>query len=491
MMGIWLLLAGIPVSAQILTSSPYSRYGIGEINTQSFSAINAMGGSVAAFQPDTAAPFFINIANPASLSGLRLSVFELGGQAQFSRISSASASANKRNINFSYGSLGFPLRRFGGAAFGIMPYSTVGYKITSYTQDINVGQLKYVYNGDGGFNKAFLASGVIPFRKQLPDFFNSLLYDSLVRHHQYAKLARKKVWKQLISELAIGASANYIFGTTNQTTDVILPGSTTYYNTRRRRTAHISDVSFNTGIQTSFTIDHAKQRVTTVYKDSLTGVTTSKDTIVRRTLKQRVRIAFGAYANLPRILSATQSTLIYNYSLDGFGNEQPTDTSLNSINTGGSIRVPLEVGAGFSVKKGERFTFLADAAITKWSDFRYFNSDYAFQNSHRVSVGINYVPNKLAYGTANYIKRAQYRMGFTYSDGFLDLKNSRINNYAITAGLGLPVGIGRFDDIAVVNISAQFGTMGTTTNSLLKENYIRMIIGFTFNKRWFIKYKYD
>jgi hypothetical protein len=26
---------------------------------------------------------------------------------------------------------------------------------------------------------------------------------------------------------------------------------------------------------------------------------------------------------------------------------------------------------------------------------------------------------------------------------------------------------------------------------LLQEDYVRVVLGFTFNKRWFIKYKYD
>ena len=133
-----------------------------------------------------------------------------------------------------------------------------------------------------------------------------------------------------------------------------------------------------------------------------------------------------------------------------------------------------------------------DGAITNWSGFKMFNAPSTdFKNNIRLSAGLNYVPNKIAYGSSNYMKRVQYRIGFTYSDGYLGLKNTGITNYAITAGLGLPVGIGRFDDIAVINISAQFGRLGNVNNNLLREDYARIIIGFTFNKRWFIKYKYD
>ncbi|MBS1636463.1 MAG: hypothetical protein JST26_11150 [Bacteroidetes bacterium] len=488
------LFAGSGFRAQILTSSPYSRYGIGEMNTSNFSHLNAMGGSFSAYQCDTAAPYFINIGNPASLSGLKFSTFEVGGQAQFTRIISATDNLKKTNINFSYGSLGVPLKHFGGMAFGIMPYSTVGYKITSFTTDPYIGTVKYVYNGDGGFNRAFLATGIKPFRNRLANFYKSTLYDSLIRHSNYNNIQRLrhiKFRKELLSELSVGVCGNYMFGSSNQTTDAIYPGSITWYNVRRQRQAHISDVSFNAGIQTDFTISKVKEKQKIDIKDSLNNVIGQRDTVVFRTLKHKVKFAFGAYANLPTLLNGTQNDIIYTYSLDGFGNELPLDTVLNSSGIKGTIRIPLEIGGGFSVKKGEKLTVLVDGGVTNWNQFRYFDTRNTFKNSYRVSTGLNYVPNKFAIRGLTYLQRVQYRVGFTYSNGYLDLKNSLISNYAITAGLGLPVGIGLRDDIAVVNLSAQFGTMGTTANSLLKENYIRVIVGFSFNKRWFIKYKYD
>lgn len=478
------------LQAQILTSSPYSRYGLGEINTQNFAPLNALGGAASAYQCDTTMPCFINIANPAALSGIRFSTFEVGGQAQFSRIFNADASVKKKNINFSYGSLGFPVGKIGGAAFGIMPYSTVGYNITSYSQDPAVGQIKYVYQGDGGFNKAFLGTGLRPLRKQLPKLYSSALYDSLLKAHSWRKAARMKVARQLLSELSLGVTGNYVFGSINQTTDVVLPGSILFYHARRLRTTHVSDLSFNTGLQTAFTIDHLMQKKRLVIKDTVNHTETYLDTVVRRDLKQRVKIGFGVYANLPTLLNATQSTIISSYALDGFGNEIPEDTSLNSSGNRGTIRLPLEIGAGFSVKKGERLTLLADGAITNWSKFRYFGEPNEFKSSYRLGLGALIVPGDPF--SLSYVKSIQYRLGFMYSNGFLDLDNSRINNYAVTVGVGLPVSTKRQGDMYnIVNISAQFGTTGTTNKGLLQEKYIRLVVGFTFNKRWFIKYKYD
>lgn len=459
--------------SQILTSSPYSRYGLGELNLQTFATPVAMGGSFIAYHQDTIAPFFINAANPAGLAGLRLTTLEIGGQAQFTKISNTDAAIKKKNINFSYGSLGFPLKRLGGMAFGIMPYSTVGYNITSKQESSGI-PMTYLFQGDGGINKVFLGAGIKPFRRQSSKFQHSALADTLTKYNEVAKYKRKKFGKQLLSELSVGVTANYLFGTINQVTDVIYPGSIVYYNTKRQRSVQINDFIFNGGLQTHFTIDS-------------TGSNGK-----RRELKQKIKIGVGFFANTPAEISAKQSNIIYNYALDGFGVERPKDTILNSQDVKGTITLPLEMGLGLSIKKGEKLTVLMDAATTNWKGFKYFGTSSSdFKNSFRVSAGLNYVPNKLAFGSSNYIKRIQYRLGLSYSDGYLDLKNTAISNAFISAGLGLPVGIGRFDDIAIVNISAQYGKMGTVSNNLLQEEYVRLVLGFTFNKRWFIKYKYD
>jgi hypothetical protein len=134
-------------------------------------------------------------------------------------------------------------------------------------------------------------------------------------------------------------------------------------------------------------------------------------------------------------------------------------------------------------------TIAADLAYTSWSKFRYIDNKNSLDDSYRVSLGINWTPDKSSIGADDYIKRIQYRIGGSYSNGFLELKNTRIDNYALTVGLGLPVGI--YKSWSMVNISAQFGKMGSINNQLVQERYVRIMVGFTFNDRWFIKYKYD
>lgn len=466
--------------AQILTSSAYSRYGVGELNLPTFAMPSALGGSFIAYHLDsTTTPVFINQANPAGLAGLRYATLELGGQAQFTKVSNGALSLNKRNLNFSYASLGFPLGRAGGAAFGIMPYSTVGYKINSTEELPSIGTMNYQFDGEGGLNKAFLATGQKPFRRQLQKFLRSSLHDSLIAHGETARFKRIRVGRELLSQLSVGVNAAYLFGTINQTTRVIYPGSITYFNSKRERSVQVNDFVFSAGLQTHFSIDSARYH--------------GKDTLKqgkRVLLKEKVKLGIGFFAGIPSGVGAKQNNIIYTYAINEVGGETPKDTLLNSQGVGGSVQLPLELGLGFSIKKGERLTALIDAATTNWKAYKSFGeSGNTFQNSYRVSAGINYTPNGLSFNS--YLARVQYRLGAGYTNGYLDLKNTPISNVYVTAGLGLPVGLGRSYDRAVVNITAQFGKLGTTSNNLLQEQYARIIVGFTFNNRWFVRPKYD
>src|SRR6185295_19562208 len=60
------------------TSSPYSRYGIGDLSGKGFAQGFALGGSHIALQNDTTQLFFINSGNPASYANFRLTTAELG-----------------------------------------------------------------------------------------------------------------------------------------------------------------------------------------------------------------------------------------------------------------------------------------------------------------------------------------------------------------------------------------------------------------------------
>ncbi len=498
--------------AQNNTFSPYSRYGLGDITPTTFAHNAGMGGAYIALMPDSgngsAYPqaMFINAGNPAAYSRIKFSTLEVGGTFVNSTFKSSTSSLNKWGANFAYGALGFPIRKNGGASFGIMPYSNVGYDTKNTTNEAGIGNVSYLYNGTGGLNKAFIGYGMMPFQKRLIKYRRKNLFipDSVKRKSHTGYMVGE-FFAKVLSDLSVGFNANYVFGTIEQDARVVYPSSILYNNTYRSRYLSMGDFTGNFGAQTAVTIDSIidkkgrrrsiEKHVATlkalgtfsdaelkIKRDSISAATP----LHKRHFNEKLKFTFGYFMALNNSLKVNYSSTIYNYILNGFGQEIIRDTVLYTANAKASIALPLEQGFGIGFKKGERINAVADFAITNWSKFNFIDNPSALKDNYRIAFGVNYVPDKYASGSGALFKKLNYRLGANYQTGYIELKNTTLSNYAVTAGVGFPVGIGRLS--SMVNISAQYGQMGTTANNLMKENYWKINFGFTFSDRWFQKY---
>ena len=467
--------------AQNNTFSPYSRYGLGDMNSTVFAHTAAMGGAYVALKPDSGAlrngmaeAMFINAGNPAAYPYIKYSTLEVGGTFINSTFKGNNSSLNKWATNFTYGALGFPIRTNGGACFGIMPYSSVGYDLKNTVIEEGIGSVSYLYSGSGGLNKVFAGYGIMPFKKALINFRTHNLYvaDSLKTLGQGAYKV-KELGNKLLSDLSIGFNANYIFGSMEQKARVVYPSSVFFNNTYRERSLTLGDFTGNFGIQTAITIDSTKQ----------------KDGLRKRPMAEKVKITFGYYMALNNALKVNYDAKVLNYILNSGGSEVIRDTVLYIADQKGTITLPLEQGFGIGFKKGERINVVADFAITNWSQFKYLDNVSDLKDNYRVALGVNYVPEKYASGSGAFFRKLNYRFGLNYNTGYINIKNTIISSYGITAGLGIPVGIGRLS--SMVNVSVQYGQMGTTNNNLTKENYWKVNFGFNFSDRWFQKFRHD
>lgn len=461
------------------TFSPYSRYGLGELNQTTFAHNAGMGGAYIALRNDSTVPgcIFINAGNPAAYSLIKLTTLEVGGVFTNSNFTSSTSSVKKWGTNFAYGALGFPIRTKGGACLGIMPYSSVGYDLKTEDTEAGIGNVSYLYNGTGGLNKAFIGYGVMPFKNVLFKYRKKYLYvhDSL-KTRRGGKYKRGESVRKILSDFSIGANANYIFGNIEQTSRVVYPNSILYNNTYRNRTLTLGDFTGNFGMQTAFTIDSVKN------KDQ-------KSNGARRALKEKVKITFGYFMSLNNAIKVNYDATVLNYVLNGTGQEILRDTVLYTPDQKSTITLPLEQGFGIGFKKGERINVVSDFAVTNWQNFKFLDNTSSFKNNYRAAVGINFVPEKYAAGSGAYLRKINYRFGLNYNTGFIELKNTLISSYGISAGVGLPVGIGQLS--SMVNVGVQYGQTGSLNNNLVKDNYWRISFGFTFSDRWFQKFRYD
>lgn len=185
--------------AQAGTASPYSFYGIGDVKFKGTVENKAMGGL--GILPDS---IHINLQNPASLSSLKLTTFSVAGTYNTLSLKTESASEKARRTTLDYLVMAFPVGKI-GLSLGLMPLSSVGYKIEKVTSTEAVRK-----TGTGGVNKVFVGAGY-----------------------------------QITPKLSVGADLAYNFG--NIETELIYSQSDIQKGTGELNTSILSGVSFNAG----------------------------------------------------------------------------------------------------------------------------------------------------------------------------------------------------------------------------------------------------
>lgn len=134
--------------AQQGTTSPYSYFGIGELTFKGTTENRAMGGI--SILSDS---IHLNLLNPAGLADLKLVNYTVGASYKNNTQKTNLESQKTSTTTIDYIAIGVPMGKF-GASFGIIPYTSVGYKLFAETETSNTE-----YKGKGGLNKVFLALG--------------------------------------------------------------------------------------------------------------------------------------------------------------------------------------------------------------------------------------------------------------------------------------------------------------------------------------------
>jgi hypothetical protein len=122
-----------------------------------------------------------------------------------------------------------------------------------------------------------------------------------------------------------------------------------------------------------------------------------------------------------------------------------------------------------------------------------------YKDTHVIKAGFEITPR--GNDVRNYLNRISYRVGARLGNYYQSFGGERINQMAITAGLGFPVKVwgsssinvafeyGRMSSPKAVNINAQ-------TVGLVTQNYYKISIGFDLfsadtSDYWFVRQKFD
>ncbi len=439
-----LLLAGGPWAlAQSGSVSPYTLYGHGLVQPNAFAYHQLMGGTQAAAHSG----LYVNPAQPASYANIRYTTLDLGGSYQGIHQSTKTASLWNTTGGFRNMGIAFPLKKWMGFSAGVMPYSLTGYDMLTGGSDPDFGEYVQQYQGKGGFNKAHFGVG-----------FTALKY------------------------LSLGVNANYVFGSLDQTTNLIFVNNQ-FNAVRLTQRTLTSDWMWDAGAQLRIPMGSLQAMLGLTFRDGSS-------------------------------IQSTYSDVSYTYISTGSGMDTPLDTGSAIVGESGLIYIPTQMALGLEISKPVK-----DLPISAWSigaqyqmteqmellpfwtgTLPWLSSEpwtpvYA-ENGHRFSVSASMIPSLALPGKRlkSYGSEVAYRASFQYESTGLVLNSTPIHAWLGSVGVGLPLG-GRAilpGDVkfATLHIGAQVGTYGTKQNNLVQEFFTQAVVGVTLNDQWFMKFKY-
>jgi hypothetical protein len=259
-----------------------------------------------------------------------------------------------------------------------------------------------------------------------------------------------------VKNLYLGVNMAYLFGNIVKERALTFPDSANYINTMVRSTARLSKVNFDFGL------------------------------IYRKDLKEGRFFQVGLTYNPKQSVDGSSQKIAYSYVWDYTKDlEVVNDTVSYASGTKGIVILPSAYGAGLMIGNSNRWFATADVNWQKWSEFRYLDNNPGLRDNLRVSLGGQFRPAAVDMG--KYYNRINYRAGFRFEQSYLEISQTRINDYGISLGVGLPMKKSR----STLNIAVELGQQGTTANNLIKENYMRLTIGTSLQERWFLKRKFN
>lgn len=418
-------------------NSPYSRYGLGNFINQYYAGPAGMGGLSAAFND----PYHLNLVNPASLSHLQATAFEVGMNVQHSTLKSGSASEGIWSGNLNYLALGFPIinpinealdRKRSplglGMAFALQPYTVVGYNIEAITEQEELGKTTNLLKGTGGTNRLLWS--------------NSISYKGL----------------------SAGLTAGYLFGQLTNSRVVAFDSLELAYITEFLDEISLNGFFWEAGLQYT----HDFKRLNANGEQEPSGR----------------RLVIGLYGNSRDNFNTDTQRFAERFN----SSYNAQDTILNETGLEQSGTLPSALSFGLLYENRNDFRLGVEYSLQRWSEYvNEAKSESPLADTWRLRAGLEWVPDFQSYN--NYFERVRYRLGFFYGQDPRSFGGEQLKEYALTAGFGLPIIMSR-QRVSFLNLSLEAGQFGLADT--LRETYVKMVLGFTLNDNtWFFKRKFN
>ena len=415
--------------SQANINSPYSRFGIGDVQPTYFGQTRALGGAATGLREYNSINFF----NPASYSAIKLTTLESGLRMNLTQLQSQND--KQFNINAQYGYLGlaFPLTNKWGLSVGLLPYGNMGYSQSLTQKDNILGPENAIYSGEGGLTQGYIGTGY-----------------------------------EIIKGLSIGFNAGYVFGNLAQIQSLEFvnsrgTASDTIYNSRISGKTSLGGFLFGYGIQYQFNIG----------KDS------------------RFTLAYSG--NYKTNIITRNRSYTQRYSSSSKDNEIIIDTVSTINNGKSNTVLPTTHNFGIAYHFRDRLLVTTDYKLGKWSEFQYQGIGQHFTNSYQVALGVQYTPDLTSVSSylALVDYRIGGNFGQTYLN--LNGTQINQYAVTLGFGLPIRAGGGYNPSqiSSKLNLGFEYGQRGTIASNLVKENYLNIHVGYVLNQLWFYRKRYQ
>jgi long-subunit fatty acid transport protein len=202
-------------------------------------------------------------------------------------------------------------------------------------------------------------------------------------------------------------------------------------------------------------------------------------------LKENHTLGLGVVYENSVYMGTRQTLLARHYLMSSDGMHSDT---VKSIDKGkGAMRIPQSVGGGLSYNFKDKIIVGFDATWQNWTNYKMNGEkDSTLRDALLFSAGLQFTPDPTS---GKFSKRISLRIGAKYSTGYFSVKGVTISEYAICAGISLP--IRTFNTNASLNIMLEYGQMGTLKNDLIRQDVFKISFNFTLHERWYQRTKLD
>lgn len=367
------LLTVLFASAQNQTS-PYSMYGYGLIGDRATSMQRQMGGIGYAMNSGRQ----INVMNPASYAAIDslTFLFDLGADLSFIRSSENGKTENSTGGGVDYLTMQFPISKYMGGSFGLIPYSSVGY---AFGNEIKHGALSN--QGSGGINQLYLG------------------------------------WGGGLKGVSLGFNVSYDFG--NIVGDVF----TTTQSGGQAKYEHVMEIrDWNINIGVQYTARWNK------FHKLVVGLTYSpKKTMLGKTWVTAQEM----------VQDKRPDTLAYMKMKNHYYSPNTVGIGVN-YTFEKAYRLMVEADMTWQQWSKAPYSAIYDNRVLegqKPSDVKtILMPGMDFYDRTRYAVGAEFIPQL----RGSYIKRISYRFGASYTNDYLNINGNRLREVGLSCGFGLP-----------------------------------------------------